>query len=78
MFNLPPLVKINPERVRVRLRRTKIPCKQREPKHHLLTIGISANPDTLVLYVVMITTLRIVHDKSRLLRSFKGPQNHPL
>jgi hypothetical protein len=58
---------------RVRIRRKQIIRKKKEPKHHLLTIGISANPDTLVLFVVMITTLRIVHDEQRLLSSFKGP-----
>jgi hypothetical protein len=41
-------------------------------------IGISENLDTLVLSVVMITTLRIVHDELRLLSSFKGPRNRPL
>jgi hypothetical protein len=78
LFNLPQPVKTNPERERVRIRRTKILRKQREPKLHLLMIGISANPNTLVLSVVMITTLRIVHDTPRLLSSFKGPRNHPL
>jgi hypothetical protein len=55
-FNLPQPVKTNPKREGVRIRRTKILLKQSEPKLHLLTIGISANLDTLVLSVVMITT----------------------
>jgi hypothetical protein len=54
LFNLPPPVKTNPEKERVRIRRTKIILKKKEPEHHLLTIGISANPDTLLLSVVMI------------------------
>jgi hypothetical protein len=49
-------------------------CNLRRPKHNLLMIRISANPDTLVLSVVMITTLRIVQDELRLLSSFKGPE----
>jgi hypothetical protein len=42
--------------------------KNKEDKNNLQS-------DTLVLSVVMITTLRIVHDELRLLSSFKGPQN---
>jgi hypothetical protein len=55
-FNLPQPVKTNPEKERIRIRRTKILNKKRKPKLRLLTIGISANLDTLVLSVVMITT----------------------
>jgi hypothetical protein len=60
MFNLTLPERINPKKGRVRTRRIKIIHNLRRPKHNLLTIRISANPDTLVLYVVMITTLRIV------------------
>jgi hypothetical protein len=55
-FNLPQPVKTNPKREGVRIRRTKILLKKRKEKLSLLMIGISANLDTLVLYVVMITT----------------------
>jgi hypothetical protein len=77
-FNLPQPVKTNPKREGVRIRRTKILLKQSEPKLPLLMIGISANLDTLVLSVVMITTRRIVHDAPRSLSSFKELQNHLL
>jgi hypothetical protein len=40
-------------------------------------IRINANPDTLALSVVMITTRKIVQDGQRLLSSFKGPRNLP-
>ena len=76
LFNPPPPVKTNPEKERVRISRTKILHKQKEPKLHLLTIGISANLDALALSVVMITTRRIVHDVPRSLSSFKEPRNH--
>jgi hypothetical protein len=55
-FNLPQPVKKNLKRGEVRIRRKKILLKQSEPKLHLLKIGISANLDTLVLSVLMITT----------------------
>jgi hypothetical protein len=55
-FNLPQPVKTKPKREGLRIRRKKILLKQSEPKLPLLTIGISANHDTLVLSVVMITT----------------------
>jgi hypothetical protein len=54
--NLPQPVKTNLKMGEVRIRRKKILLKQREPKLHLLTIGISTNLDTLLLSVVMITT----------------------
>jgi hypothetical protein len=73
LFNLPPLERINPKKGRVRTRRIKIIHNLRRPKHNFLTLRISANPDTFVLSVVMITTLRIVQDELRLLSSFKGP-----
>jgi hypothetical protein len=55
-FNLPQLVKTNPKREGVRIRRTKILLKQSEPKLHLLMIGINTNLNTLVLSLGMITT----------------------
>jgi hypothetical protein len=74
--NLPQPVKTNLKRGEVRIRKEKIILKQRKPKLPLLMIGISENHDTLVLFVVMITTRRIVHDTLRLLIFFKELQNH--
>jgi hypothetical protein len=46
-------------------------------KMQSVMIRISANPDTLALSVVIITTGNIVQDMSRSLSSFKGPRSLP-
>jgi hypothetical protein len=73
-----PSEKINPKKERVRTRKIKIIGNLRSPKPNLLTIGINTNPDTLVLFVAMITTRRIVQDEPSSLSSFKRPRNHTL
>jgi hypothetical protein len=76
-FNLPLSEKINLKKERVGIRRIKIIIvhNPRKTKHNFLMKRISINLDILALFVVTITTRRIVQDASRSLSSFKGPEN---